>query len=88
MVALLVVEPLVTPGVVDVMVMVSGGITNVTLGFPKNALSVVLGEVYSIPPICFVFIVIVRFAEVPKKTLDSKYQVESESVIDVKLMQL
>ena len=69
MVALFVVEPLTT--VVDVMVIVSGGRTNVTLGFPKNAMStpVAVGEVYVVPSNVFVFIVIVRFEEVLKKTL-------------------
>ena len=38
----------------------SGGSTNVTLVFPKNAMSVVVGEVYVVLSIVFVFIVTVR----------------------------
>ena len=58
---LFVVEPLVTPAVLDVMVMLGGcgGRINVVLGFPKNDTSTELGEVLPSRPL---FIVIVRSA--------------------------
>ena len=64
----LVLEPLVTPGVVDVMVMLGGGgRTNVAVVFPKNDLFVP-GEVNVIPLIILLLlIVIIRLAEVPVK---------------------
>jgi hypothetical protein len=69
------------------MVMVSGGSTNVTLSFPKNDMSApgAVGEVYVVPPNVFVFIVIVRFAEVFKKASVSIEVTESGMFMDVKI---
>jgi hypothetical protein len=83
---LLVVEPVVTPDVVDVIVMVSGD--NVTLGFPKNAMSVVVGEVYVVPLIVFVGIMTVRFAEVPVNVLAPIAVTELGITIELKFVQL
>jgi hypothetical protein len=38
---------------------------NVTLGFPKNAMVLVVGEVYVVPPIVFVSIETTIYAAVP-----------------------
>jgi len=84
MVDLLVVEPLVTPAVVDVIVMVGGGRTNVTLPFPKNALSVVEGEITPNLPL---FIVTTRSTEVPWKELEPIEVTELGMFMDVKLLE-
>ena len=58
----LVLEPLVTPGVVDVMVMLGGGgRTNVAVVFPKNDLFVPVNEVETPLIVCCAFMVTTRF---------------------------
>ena len=80
----LVVEPLVTPDVVDVIVMLSGRKKS-TLVFPKNT-TFVAGDVYTVTPNVFVFIVIVRFAEVPVKAVSPIDVTESGMFMDDKLV--
>ena len=67
MVALLVIEPLVT--VADVMVIVGGGAAKSTLVFPKNDWFVPVNEVETLLIVCCGFMVTTRFKEVLAKTL-------------------
>ena len=87
--ALLVIEPLVT--VADVMVMVGGGRTNVTLEFPKNAMSGpgAVGEVYVVPLIVLLLLIVtIRFEEVLLKALVPIDVTESGMFMDVNILQV